>query len=54
MDVKAGTNDYCEKEGQDRDLIELPKSQKQLVLEVKKSMSSSSKLIAVLIHGGKF
>ena len=54
VDVKAGTNDYCENEGQDRDLIELPKSQKQLVLEVKQSMSSSSKLIAVLIHGGKF
>jgi beta-glucosidase len=47
-----GTNNFCECEGRDRDAIELPSSQKQLVLDVRASLGKGKKLVAVLIHGG--
>ena len=47
-----GVNNFCECEGRDRDAIELPASQKKLVLEIRDSLGEDKKLIAVLIHGG--
>jgi hypothetical protein len=48
----AGKNNFCECEGKDRDSIELPSSQKDLVLALRASMGPSKKLVAVMIHGG--
>ena len=45
-------NDYCEKETTDRERIELPVSQKSLVMAVRNKVGPTKKIIAVLIHGG--
>ena len=47
-----GNNDFCEAEGKDRDSIELPSSQKDLVLAARASLGPSKIMIAVMIHGG--
>jgi len=44
-------NDYCEREGTDRAVIELPKGQASLVKALR-AANPSRPLVAVLVHGG--
>jgi len=45
-----GLKDYCEREGQDRMVIELPLGQQAMVAAVRKA--TKGKLICLLVHGG--
>ena len=47
-----GKQDYCEREGQDRAMIELPEGQAKMVAALRAAMGPDKPLIAVLIHGG--
>ena len=46
-----GTGDYCEREGTDRNKIELPAGQEELVLALR-AANPGAPLVAVLVHGG--
>ena len=47
-----GLGDYCEREGLDRRVIELPLGQQSMVAALRAAMPRATPLICLLIHGG--
>jgi beta-glucosidase len=51
-DKSSSAKNVCEREGDDREEIELPAGQVAMVAALRKAIGPDGKLVAVLIHGG--
>ena len=51
-DRSSSAKNVCEREGDDREEIELPAGQVAMVAALRKAIGPDGKLVAVLIHGG--
>ena len=50
-DIAHGSNDYCEKESNDRSVIELPAGQAAMVTALRSAIKPGAKLVGILVHG---